>query len=408
MRILHILRTLDPAWGGPVEGARNLTDRALARGYTVEIACLDDPQSAWIPFWRPTIHALGRRRSMYGFNRHLDGWLAANLSRFDAVVVHSIWMYFSYAVWSATRRVRVPYFLLIHGALDPWFKAQYPLKHVKKTLYWNLLEHKVLRDAEAVLFTTEEEQRLAHNAFQPYHCRPAVIGYGILEPKADPTFDKRVIIEALTASNPALRNRDFILFLGRIHEKKGVDLLLKAFAAVRRFFPRTAIVIAGPGSNGQVAPFKNLAASLGIADDVIWPGALYGDVKYNTMRAADAYILPSHQENFGISVVESLACRTPVLISNKVNIWREIQRAGAGLIEPDDLEGSTQLLKNWAALTPAEKSAMRVSARACFDENFDITFTSDRFFSVILSGARRSLEVSIPKNNNCSGSKCAF
>lgn len=389
MHVLHVIRKLDPAWGGPVEGVRNLTGRALARGYNVEIVCLDEASSPWLASWRPKIHPMGGERSTYGFSRKLDQWLSSNLTRFDVVVVHGIWMYFSYAVWKATRKTPVPYFLFIHGALDPWFKTQYPVKHLKKIAYWRMFEYKVLRDAQAVLFTTEEEKRLAENAFVPYHCKPAVIGYGITKPQHSEGFDKQSTIRRLTAKHPELGNRSFLLFLARIHEKKGIDLLLKAYAACRSSLGETAVLIAGPGNSQVIAPLKKLASTLGIGEDIVWTGPLYGESKYDTMRAADAYVLPSHQENFGISVVEALACGTPVLISNKVNICREIQASGAGLVEPDDVEGTTSLLRGWASLSRQRKMDMQANAIQCFASNFDITVTSDRFFNVLLAGSRK-------------------
>jgi glycosyltransferase involved in cell wall biosynthesis len=94
-------------------------------------------------------------------------------------------------------------------------------------------------------------------------------------------------------------------------------------------------------------------------------------------------VLPSHQENFGISVVESLACGVPVLVSNKVNIWREIEATNAGLIADDTVAGTTQLLTSWAAKTQEQKREMQCNARTCFARNFDIAVTSDRFFSLI-------------------------
>jgi glycosyltransferase involved in cell wall biosynthesis len=395
MRILHVLRTLDPAWGGPVEGARNITGRALANGYAVEMVCFDDPSSWWLSSWRPKIHPLGKINRVYGFNRSLDPWLLANLSRFDAVVVHSIWMYFSYAVWKATRTIKVPYYLFLHGALDPWFRAQYPLKHIKKLVYWKLAEHRVVRDATAVLFTSEEEMRLAENAFSPYKCRATVAGYGITKPAVNPNFDRSAAIRSLTAQHPNLRNRSFLLFLARIHKKKGIDLLLKAFSASKEAMRDTVVMIAGPGGEKELRALKNLASSLGIERDIVWVGPLYGDAKYEAMCAAEAYVLPSHQENFGISVVEALACGTPVLISNKVNIWREIQAADAGLVEPDDVTGAGLLLKRWALTSPSRRSQMRTNARLCFDANFDICMTSGRLFKILLAGsAEQPSEVS--------------
>jgi glycosyltransferase involved in cell wall biosynthesis len=383
MKILHTIRTLDPAWGGPVEGVRNLVSQALLHGHNAEVVCADDPASSWLEIWNVKVHAVGSGRLQYGFTTGLDRWLSGNLARFDVVVVHGIWMYFGYAVWKATRRIPVPYFLFTHGALDPWFKRRYPLKHVKKTIYWKALEHKVLRDAERVLFTTEEEMLLAYRAFLPYQCRAEITGYGISRPDLPDNFGKGRSIGDLTATHPELGNRNFILYLGRVHEKKGIDLLLRAFSASKAELPNMALVIAGPGDETIVNKLTALASSLGIAGQVIWAGPIYGSAKWNLLRSAEVYILPSHQENFGIGVVEALACATPVLVSDKVNIWREIESAGAGLVAPDDVEGCIGLLKGWAALSSEEKSRMSVSAKGCFENHFDITVTSERYFTLL-------------------------
>lgn len=385
LRILHVIGTLDPAWGGPVEGVRNLTTQAMKRGFDVEVVCADDPKSAWLPSWNPKIHAVGPGHlNKYGFTARLDRWLTANVGRFDAIVVNGIWMYFGYAVWKATRSIGTPYFLFIHGALDPWFRKNYPLKHIKKNIYWKLVEHKVLRDAARTLFTTQEEMVLAGGAFMPYQCKPEVTGYGIERPKLPDAFDKNRALRRLTEAHPTLAGRRYILFLARVHEKKGIDLLLKAFAASKQALPGTALVIAGPaGDIAIVSKLQALSASLGIAADVVWTGPLYGDAKWDAMRAAEVYALPSHQENFGISVVEALACGVPVLVSDKVNIWREIQSSSCGIVAPDDVAGTVRLLESWAALNEGAKSQMRVNARKCFAENFDIANTSDRFFNLI-------------------------
>ena len=323
----------------------------------------------------------------YGLATGLDKWFAANLARFDVIVVNGIWMYFGYSVWKATRRIGVPYFLFIHGALDPWFKRKYPGKHFKKTIYWKLFEHKILRDAQRTLFTTGEELALANNAFLPYECKAEVSGLGIERPELPADFDKDRAIRTFTEAYPKLANRKFILFLARVHEKKGIDLLLKAFAAAKAALPETALMIAGPGDKGTFDSLKRLTSSLGIAGDVIWTGPLYGKAKWDAMCAAEVYVLPSHQENFGISVVEALACGLPVLVSDKVNIWREILADNAGLVAPDDVVGTTRLLKEWAVIPAQDKAQMKVNAKQCFAAHFDVSVTSERFFDLLRESA---------------------
>lgn len=395
MRILFVIRTLNPAWGGPVQGFKNLSTQAQQRGLQVEVACVDDPSSAWLKNWHLPVHAVGKGSlGMFGYSRQLDQWLAANIQNFDAVVVHSIWMYFSYAVWKAATRHRIPYYLFIHGALDPWFQQYYPHKNLKKKLYWRFFESKVMRDAAAVLFTTEEEKQLAHNAFLPYQCNPVVVGYGIASPpgtKVSP--DRQAALREFSALHPALNGRKFCLYLSRIHEKKGIDLLLESYARLKNEYEDTALVMAGPGEAPTVGKFQALSKQLGLEDRVLWTGPLYETAKWSAMQAADMYILPSHQENFGISVVEALACHTPVLISNKVNIWREVEADSAGLVAPDTLEGTTSLLQRWAALSHKNQETMRQQARLCYDKNFDIETNSRIFLDLVQNGqhATRSL-----------------
>ena len=134
--------------------------------------------------------------------------------------------------------------------------------------------------------------------------------------------------------------------------------------------------MAGPDSEGWAEILKQRADALGLGDRVVWPGPLYDDAKWGVLRGAQAMILPSHQENFGIAVAEALAVGTPVLISDKVNIWREIVQAGAGLVETDTVEGTEALLSRWASLSDDARQAMRVKALAAFQRHFDIRETA--------------------------------
>jgi glycosyltransferase involved in cell wall biosynthesis len=385
MKMLHVIRTLDPAWGGPVEGVKNIVAKAGALGHSAEITCLDTPRSSWLKALDLHVNAIGPASlGKFGYCRRLDSWLEENVRRFDAIAANGIWMYFSAAVRRAAMRAGIPYFVFTHGALDPWFKHTYPFKHIKKQIYWSLVEHKVLRDASAVLFTTADEQALSYRAFWPYRCNPKVIGYGIQDPflskisSKEPTEARQLLRRFV----PELAERKFLLFLARIHEKKGVGLLLQAIARNGNRYHDHAFVIAGPGTNSYVSELKSMAVQLGLKNQVIWTGPLYGELKWAAMRQAEAYVLPSHQENFGIAVAEALACGVPVLITIKVNIWREIVENRAGLAENDDVSGICRLLEKWSGLHDAQKSFMRERARRCFLDHFDIANTSANLFSL--------------------------
>ena len=114
-----------------------------------------------------------------------------------------------------------------------------------------------------------------------------------------------------------------------------------------------------------------------------WTGLLTGDLKWGAFRAADVFALTSHQENFGIAVAEALACGLPVLMSNQVNIWREIQEDHAGFIDNDDEAGARALLQRWMATDGPARDAMRANASRCFLTRFDVRHTSVRLAATL-------------------------
>jgi glycosyltransferase involved in cell wall biosynthesis len=311
--------------------------------------------------------------------------LRGNVANYDAVVSHGLWQYHSFGTWRALRGGRVPYLVFPHGMLDPWFKRTYPLKHLKKWLYWPWAEYRVLRDAAAVLFTCEEERIQSARSFWLYRVNPVVVGFGIAEPEGDATSQK----EAFLSRFPALRGTRMLLFLGRIHPKKGCDLLVEAFARVAARDPALRLVMAGPDSVGMGHDLRRRSERLGVAERILWPGMLSGDEKWGAFRAAEAFVLPSHQENFGVAVVEAMACGTPVLVSDKVNIWREIDADGAGLVGPDTREGSAALLERWLALSEADRSRCGKRARESFARRFHIETATHRLLATIGAACAR-------------------
>jgi glycosyltransferase involved in cell wall biosynthesis len=381
MKILRSIHTVNPALGGPIESVRQSSAILARRGHHVEIITLDSPADPWVRDFPVAVHALGPGRGSYGYAPRFSEWIKERHAQYDAVIVHGIWQYSSFGVWRALRGTRTPYFVFPHGMLDPWFKRTYPLKHLKKWAYWPWGEYRVLRDAAAVLFTSEEESRLAGESFWLYRCNERVVNYGTAAPETNLQSAR----EDFLHSFPHLRGKRFLLFLGRLHEKKGCEILIAALAEVRRETGRTPhLVMAGPcADDSYLRRLKNLAGSEGEISRVTFAGMLSGSKKWGAFSAADAFILPSHQENFGIAVVEALACGTPVLISNKINIWREIDATGAGYVENDDVTGTTQLVKRWLATPPEARAAMRESAVKCFVEQFEINRATDSLLEVL-------------------------
>ena len=160
-------------------------------------------------------------------------------------------------------------------------------------------------------------------------------------------------------------------------------MLIEAFAQIANHDQKLHLVMAGPDETGWVAKLKVQAESLGIAHRITWLGMLQGDMKWGAFYAAEVFCLPSHQENFGIVVAEALACGKPVLISNKVNIWREIEFDGAGLVAEDTLNGTLNNLERWLNMAPAEFEAMKSKTQACFMKRFHVMRASKRLLEII-------------------------
>lgn len=369
-RLLHVVHSLDPARGGPSEFVRQLCVAHGAMGVRPEVATLDAPHVRGLATWPAPVHAFYGQGN-YGWTPAFVRWLRAFAEDFACVFVHGLWQWQGIGTWSALRGSGIPYCLFPHGMLDPWFRTAFPSRHARKVCYWKLLEHRVARDAASIIFTSEEERRLGRTTFAPWTARrEEVLPLGTIPPPRS----EQELRERFWARFPQLRGERILLFLGRLHEKKGCDLLIEAF---RRVTSSLHLVFAGPCADAALeADLRSRANGL----RVTFTGPLYDEDKWAALAAAEVFVLPSHQENFGIAVAEALASGVPVLVSKRVNIWREIVDDEAGLAENDDVAGTVQLLERWLA---ADHLAMRLAARRCFAARFDIRRTAENLLALI-------------------------
>ncbi|HEY4801493.1 MAG TPA: glycosyltransferase [Paraburkholderia sp.] len=366
MKILHLVSTVDPRSGGPIEGVRQSGLAMTALGHQIEVASLDPIDAPYVREFPLALHALGPGRGHYGYSPGYVPWLRANAGRFDAAIVHGLWQYHGFGAWRALRHAQLPYYVYTHGMLDPWFKATYPVKHLKKWTYWPWGDFRVLRDAAAVIFTTDEERLLARQSFWLYRANERVVPFGTNAPREDP----HTLREAFLQESPHLQNKRIVLFLGRLHPKKGCDMLVHAFAEHAHEIPDAHLLIAGPDKGNWQPALHAIAQSHGIAHRISWPGMLQGNLKWGAFYASDVFVLPSHQENFGVAVAEALACGLPVLVSDKVGVWREVQADHAGFVAPDTVAGTQRLFAAWRALDERARNTMRSQARRTFDARF--------------------------------------
>ncbi|MFD2183667.1 glycosyltransferase [Rhodoplanes azumiensis] len=401
MRVLEIIGSVDPRHGGPVEG---VIRQAVARrqfGLETSIVTLDPPNEPWLRDIPVPIVALGRSGGAgssrlpwrrYGLGSTMVPWLRQNLCEHDVAVVNGLW---NYAVCAARRTLidsGVPYVVFAHGMLDPWLLHRHPVKHAAKRLSFALIEKPLLDRARAVLFATEDERNRARAGDWRFAAPDRIVGYGTAEPDGDPAAQ----VEAFGRLIPALRERRFLLFLGRLHPIKGCDLLVEAFARVAAQRRDVDLVIAGPDPVGWRTELQRRAAALGLAERIHWLGMLTGDAKLGALRSCDAMVLPSHSESFGMVVAEALAAAAPVLITDKVPLWRDVAADGAGLADSDDVDGVHRVLEAFLSAPPERIGRMRGAARACFLRRYEISIATRRYTDALRDAARGTAETGRP------------
>lgn len=386
MRILHIISTTDPGYGGPVESVAQLGQYLGSMGITVEVAaCADSPRAEWLSRYPLKVHPLGPGLGRYGYSRRLVPWLRRHGEGYDAWIINGLWHYHAFATARVARQMVKPYLIYTHGMLDPWSRRAHPLKYLKKLIYWALFEQFTLRHAEAVCFTATEEARLAERYFPMGTWRGFVVGAGIERPDSI----QPGTAEDLSSTYPELRGKRIWLFLSRLHPKKGLDLLLRSFAGAARQDGALHLLVVGSGEEPYVTRMKSLASRLGIERRVTFTGPMYGPEKWRAYRIAELFVLPSHQENFGIVVAEALAVGLPVCISNRINIWKEVADNGAGLVCDDDVRSLERALDRWNRLSDKEKGEYQLRARLCFDAHFHIRQAASRLADMVCAASQR-------------------
>lgn len=369
LKLLRIINSLNPSSGGPAEGILQISPHLSQLGVRTTVLCFDLPGSPWLNNLPYDHHAFGPVRGNYGYKKGLPSIIRRLAVDQDFVIVEGIWQYHSFATWRALRNTKIPYYVYTHGMLDPWFKYTYPIKHLKKWAYWPWAEYRVLRDAQGVLFTTELERDLARKSFWLYKAHEKVLGYGTSIPPDNIESQKQKFFDTF----PHLEGQRILLFLSRIHPKKGIDILIEAFSSIASEDDSLRLVIAGPDQLGIKKSLYRRSVQLGIDDRITWTGMLSGDLKWGAFRCSELFCLPSHQENFGVVVAEALACGVPVAISEPVNISIEVRKARAGFVFKDNVDSTKNSLLQWLSLSIEQKAIMKSNARKLFKERFEMS-----------------------------------
>lgn len=374
MRILHLVASMDSRNGGLSQAVRTMATSLSLIGVDSDVVCMDDAEMEITDTDVVRIYRLGPALTAWSFCPKLKHWLTAHLSEYNIVIVHGIWQYYGWALYKALKKLgtgKPKCFVMPHGMLDPYFQIapERKLKAIRNRLFYKFFERKIINTADGMLFTCAVEKELAKEPFTPYLPKSAhVIGLAVSDP---PLYTVNMKNQFL-GKCPEVSERPYLLYLGRIHEKKGVDNLIQAYVNLKEeglVMPQ--LVIAGPGLE---TPYGKSMIELAKGhNDIIFPGMLTGQAKWGAYYGCEAFLLPSHQENFGIAIVEAMACGKPVFISNKVNIWKEIRLGHAGLIMSDTLEGTVCALKEWMDMSKESQLELGLQAYKCYKSTYTLT-----------------------------------
>lgn len=299
-----------------------------------------------------------KTRPPYGFGLSPGLWSALRevIPRADLVTIHSIDLFPQYAAFTTALNAGIPYILSPHGALDPWLACSNQLiKRLTKATW----QRRMLANAAAIHFTTDEEANLAGELMSS---APRIVVPNGLDLSRFATDRPERAFRDLRLNG---HDGPIVLFLGRIADGKGIDLLIRAFARA----PHDGLLVIGGPDEGIETDLKRLAGELGIADAVRFVGPVYGSDQLDALAAADVWALTSHTDDFGEAVVEAMAAGCPVLISSEVNLASQVRGAAAGVVTSLDVDDIATALRSLLT-EPAQRAELSAAGRR-FAQRFD-------------------------------------
>ena len=330
MRVLHVIPSVAERSGGPaiaiVPMCRALKEEGIEVLLVSTNAGVDHDESLYEYKGIPAKFFPTQLGDSFKYSRPLSSWLSANIEQFDVAHIHAVFNHSSIAAAHVCRKARVPYIVRPLGTLEPWSMTQ---KSLRKRVFWQVSGKGMLRRAAAVHYTTDAEKLSTERLLGLNHGKVIALG---IETTASASHAK------LEQHFPELASEPYMLVLSRLHPKKGLDVLIDAFLALVQVekFAHWRLVIAGDGPEAYVLKLKAMAGSSAQRDRIVFTGWLDGEEKDAVLGGASLLVLPSHQENFGLCVMEALSHSVPVLVSPHVNLAEEIVLANAGWIATVD------------------------------------------------------------------------
>lgn len=376
LRVLHVIPAIASRYGGPSANALATCRLLAAHGVDTLLATtsadgsgeLDVPIASITDFAGvPTILFQRQWSESFKLSIPLARWLRNNTSGFDLVHIHAFFSHSCQAAASAARRVGVPYILRPLGSLSSWSMAR---SSWRKRVFLLVAGRRMIRESAAVQFTSGAELEQAHALIG--NTRSVVIPLAVEQVGSSRT-DSRPLEERF----PEISGRPFILVLSRLDRKKGLDLLIRAFAQAKNRLTTQdwRLVIAGDGDRSYREELGALIKKLGLQQSVILPGWVQGEEKRLLLENASLTALPSRQENFAIGLVEAMAAGAPAIVSDQIDLACEIEEARAGWTCPLELQAWVNMLATAMESMTSDKLSAECAAHA---RAFGMRFSSDR------------------------------
>ncbi|UCC94673.1 MAG: glycosyltransferase [Candidatus Omnitrophota bacterium] len=385
MKVLHVVPSYIPAYryGGSITATHSLCKALADKGVEVSVFTtnIDGDTVLDVPTHHPqnrdgiqvTYYPVSFMRP-YCYSRGLSGALKENLKQFNIIHIHSVYLYPTFIAAYWCRRYQKPYILNPFGALDP---SMIKLKgRIKKTLYIKFIESRTIKSAQRIhVASAYEKERLYALGFR---VPTAIIPVGL---NMSESYDACALPDFLEEEYPLLKGKKKVLFLGRLHPKKGCDILASAFKMIIERTKDVYLVIAGSGSASYLKKIKGLFRKIGIDRHVFFTGMLLGEKKLSAFYHSDIFVLPSYGENFGVAALEAMAAKLPVVITNCVGLSPDVEEYRAGtVIEPDSLSVATAIM-NLLENAPLRES-MGQNGKRLVEERFTWDHVADKAIKV--------------------------
>lgn len=364
MKVLHVASSIDLRDGGVAMALIGLASAQQLNGCDVTVVAtqtsdIDDTGTGMLRKAQVQVEVIGPVQGSLRRHPQMFSTLTRLIANVQIVHIHGLWQEIEHQAAYISRQQRKPYLISPHGMLDPWCLSQ---SRLRKKAYMLWRQRKDLDAARALHFTTPTELELV----SPLKLQPETIvetnGLDLSE------FELLPGKEEFRDRFPLVGGRRIVLFLSRLHHKKGLELLIPAFALCHQ--PEMVLVLAGPCDESYLLQLKSLTRQHGVENQVVFTGMLHGRERIAALVAAELFVLPSYQENFGLVVAESLAAGTAVVISDQVNIHEQISAAGVGGVVPLRIEAIAAEIGRWMGDDELRREAAaraRPFARAHYD-----------------------------------------